>query len=709
MALIKKQLLAKEDMLLSADNTPVSQARAGTIISVHPINASVIPFDENRSIAEAIQGVTYTHPLTHPVSIIDGSSNPSKFVKTDSLGNTGFDTVAWADIEGKPSTYTPSSHEHSLDEVTSGSLAASRVAISETRQFITAEQASQLLDMEVKSNKGMPNGYAPLDSNGKINQSFLSALNLVEVFTPTDLASMLALTSAQPGDIAYRQDNSTSYMLAALPSSTEANWKSLNTGSQIISVNGQTGIVSLNTSDIAERTNLYFTNERVDDRVANLLQAGTNISLAYDDTSNTLTINANDTSVDWSEVQSKPTTISGYGITDAYTKTETNSALSLKAPLASPTFTGTVALPSTTSIGNVSSTELGYLDGVTSSIQTQFNGKVSKTGNETIAGVKTLTDGLKLQGQNVSPFSGFKNYIINGNFDVWQRGTSHTTNNGIKYGSADRWRTVNLDATNLVCTQQTVSGVVPFQAKYFMRQTVPLNTSNGTVLDQCIEGLRQFSNKTITLSLWVNGTAGKKIGLGFNAVYGTGGTPTVEENIKGSVYILSGGWEKISITKTLPDFINGKTYGTYENDYFRVLIYTQSSSTNISPEIFYQSGTFDIAQVQLEEGSVATPFENRPYGLELLLCRRYYQAGGGFVTLFSGNVTNGVLYSNKIYLPVNMRTTPTVVLTDAGGNSNFQATSGAVFSNTTCIREDRVASGTGSGTFQSTFTASAEL
>lgn len=391
MALIKKQLLAKEDMLLSADNTPVSQARAGTIISVHPVNASVIPFDETKSIVEAVEDLAYTHPSKHPVSIIDGSSNPSKFVKTDTLGNTGFDIVTWAEVAGKPNTYTPNSHEHSLDEVTSGTLPASRIAVSETRQFITAERASQLLDMEVKSNKGMPNGYAPLDSNGKINPSFLSALNLVEVFTPTDLASMLALTSAQPGDIAYRQDNSTSYMLVALPASTEANWKSLNTGSQVISVNGQTGVVSLNTSNIAESTNLYFTNERVNDRVANLLQAGTNISLAYDDTSNTLTINANDTSVDWSEVQSKPTTISGYSITDAYTKTETNSALSLKAPLASPTFTGTVALPSTTSIGNVSSTELGYLDGVTSSIQTQFNGKVSKTGDETIAGVKTFS------------------------------------------------------------------------------------------------------------------------------------------------------------------------------------------------------------------------------------------------------------------------------------------------------------------------------
>ena len=54
--------------------------------------------------------------------------------------------------------------------------------------------------------------------------------------------------------------------------------------------------------------------------------------------------------------------------------------LNNKANLAGPTFTGTVTLPSTTSIGNVSSTELGYVDGVTSSIQTQLDSKANLSG-----------------------------------------------------------------------------------------------------------------------------------------------------------------------------------------------------------------------------------------------------------------------------------------------------------------------------------------
>jgi hypothetical protein len=58
------------------------------------------------------------------------------------------------------------------------------------------------------------------------------------------------------------------------------------------------------------------------------------------------------------------------------------------APLASPTFTGTVTLPSTTSVGNVSSTELGYLDGVTSAIQTQLDAK-SPLASPTFTGTVT--------------------------------------------------------------------------------------------------------------------------------------------------------------------------------------------------------------------------------------------------------------------------------------------------------------------------------
>lgn len=270
----------------------------------------------------------YVHPSKHSVTVLDGTGQFSKVVKTDEAGVVGFGTVSWSEVGGKPSTFDPSSHEHSMDEVTSGTISATRVTTTETRQFVSAEQATALLDMEVKSNKGVANGYVPLDSNGKINTSFLNDLNLIEVFTPADLNSMLNLNSAQPGDIAYRLDTENTYMLVALPVNTVSNWKQLNAGLSVVSVNGLSGVVNLNSADIPEGvSNFYYTNERVDDRVAALLKAGTNVSLSYDDTSGELTINANDTSVNWSEIQGTPDTIAEYGITDAYTKTEVQTAL----------------------------------------------------------------------------------------------------------------------------------------------------------------------------------------------------------------------------------------------------------------------------------------------------------------------------------------------------------------------------------------------
>ena len=72
------------------------------------------------------------------------------------------------------------------------------------------------------------------------------------------------------------------------------------------------------------------------------------------------------------------------------------------SPLASPTFTGTVTLPSTTSIGSVDSTELGYLNGVTSAIQTQLNAKVDEVTSTDNAVARFDGTGGSLQNSGVT-------------------------------------------------------------------------------------------------------------------------------------------------------------------------------------------------------------------------------------------------------------------------------------------------------------------
>ena len=93
----------------------------------------------------------------------------------------------------------------------------------------------------------------------------------------------------------------------------------------------------------------------------------------------------------FSNLTSKPTTVSGYGITDVYTKTETDSALSLKAPLASPTFTGVPSGP--TAVAGTSTTQLATTEFVT----TGLTSYVSKSG-DTMSGNLNFASGTKITG-----------------------------------------------------------------------------------------------------------------------------------------------------------------------------------------------------------------------------------------------------------------------------------------------------------------------
>lgn len=97
---------------------------------------------------------------------------------------------------------------------------------------------------------GAANGAASLDGSGKVPTSQLPALAITDVFTVASQAAMLALT-AQPGDIAIRSDINRTFVLAASPASTLANWAEvLAPTAAVLSVAGKTGAVSLVKGDV---------------------------------------------------------------------------------------------------------------------------------------------------------------------------------------------------------------------------------------------------------------------------------------------------------------------------------------------------------------------------------------------------------------------------------------------------------------------------
>lgn len=113
------------------------------------------------------------------------------------------------------------------------------------------------------SEKGVADGVAPLDSNAKIPTAYLPPLATVETYVVANEAAMLAL-DAQTGDMAIRTDTSETYVLSGSDPSVLGDWTKLATPTDaVLSVNGETGTVLLDTDDIDEGSaNQYFTDAR---------------------------------------------------------------------------------------------------------------------------------------------------------------------------------------------------------------------------------------------------------------------------------------------------------------------------------------------------------------------------------------------------------------------------------------------------------------
>jgi len=209
---------------------------------------------------------------------------------------------------------------------------------------------------------------------------------------------------------------------------------------------------------------------------------------------------------------------------------------------------------------------------------------------------------------------GRKNYLINGNFDIWQRGTSLTGQTSSKY-LADRWKAEASNATyNYNQGTFTVGQTdVPNNPEFYADFTVTSADDNFRP-EQRIEDVKTLAGETITISFWAKYTSNAP--TNFNTTirqyFGSGGSADVY-TIFATGQTLTTSWQKFEVTGTVPS-ISGKTIGT-------------GNLLGISPFWNGNNETFDvqIAQVQVEKGSVATDFEYRHIGEELNLCARYYQ------------------------------------------------------------------------------------
>jgi hypothetical protein len=238
-----------------------------------------------------------------------------------------------------------------------------------------------------------------------------------------------------------------------------------------------------------------------------------------------------------------------------------------------------------------------------------------------------------------------KNLIINGGFDVWQRGTSFTSSAVNDY-SVDRFRTEG-NAHNSTISQQTFTPSqtdVPDYPTHYCRIE-----SSATVYDgeywsflQKIDTPEVTSGyETFTLSFWVKSPTGTIPAGAFSY-----GIKASKQNLSPQI---TTSWQKITHTHTA----NGPNTADYLSIYLLTLSEGQGNIT------------LDIANVQLEVGETATDFDKRSYGEELALCQRYFfnaEDDDYFIDGFG--VASGETYYRTILHPQSMRGNPAITISN---------------------------------------------
>ena len=257
---------------------------------------------------------------------------------------------------------------------------------------------------------------------------------------------------------------------------------------------------------------------------------------------------------------------------------------------------------------------------------------------------------------------GRKNLFINGGFDVWQRGTSLA---GASKFLADRW----FNTTSGTQSRQTFTAGqtdVPHNPTYYYRQVT--GSTEWFETRQKIENVGITAGRAVTLSYWMKGSSAFT-----NAPYQVqnfGGGGSSEVNAALSTASVTTSWAKYTHTFT-PASVSGKTIGT--NSYLQIHV-LRANINNL---------TVEIANVQLEFGSVATDFEQRSIGEELTLCQRYYCTSFNLGATHEDNAHDGpvaaaLAYSatvatvTSIPFPSRMRATPSLTLWGRNaGTGNF--------------------------------------
>jgi hypothetical protein len=258
----------------------------------------------------------------------------------------------------------------------------------------------------------------------------------------------------------------------------------------------------------------------------------------------------------------------------------------------------------------------------------------------------------------------FRNRIINGDMRIAQRGSGGNFTTGsstnLVYNTVDRYGvTYNIASGGLTTSQVTLATTdAPYKAG--LKYSVKIAATSATAISytwiqfgQAIEGINlsdlQWGSAgalPIVLSFWIRSSVavGSNIPVTLAAVVG----PGYSYNFN----VVSAGastWQYVSqIIPGNPSADVSATYmtvfvGAFNANKGSTVLNTWQNANNIGSssafDIWAAGGNIEITGLQLEKGTMATPFEFRPYAIELQMCQRYYEVIQ--------------TYGNLLYFPLN--------------------------------------------------------
>jgi len=304
-----------------------------------------------------------------------------------------------------------------------------------------------------------------------------------------------------------------------------------------------------------------------------------------------------------------------------------------------------------------------------------------------IDGTLGAVSNIQTSAINGGPISGTRNRIINGDMRIDQRNNGAAVTTGF---AVDRWQVYSTQSSKWSAQRSTIaptefsnSFAVTSSSAYTLLSTDYFSvTTRIEGFNTADLGWGTANAKTVTVSFWarssLTGTFGGALhNNAFNRVYPFSYTISAANT-----------WEQKTIT------IAGDTTGTWTaDDSVGIEIgfsfgagssrVAAAGSWSGTADVFSATGqtsvvgtngaTFYITGVQLEPGTVATPFERRTIGQELALCQRYFERGNGILLAafsggtFGGGITNYQFKATK-------RVTPTAITTAAGTGAGLVTT-----------------------------------